>query len=80
VEKCEFYKQEIEYLGSVITTQGIRMDPAKIKSIQEWPDLRSVKDVQSFLGLTGYYRQFIPEYSKIAAPMTNLLRKDTPFK
>jgi len=80
VDKCEFYKQEIEYLGSVITTTGIRMDPSKIQSIQEWPDLRSVKDVQSFLGLTGYYRQFIQKYSQIAAPMTYLLRKDTPFE
>lgn len=79
-EKCEFFKKEITFLGFVIGTNGIRIDPEKTKSIAEWKEPKTVKDVQAFLGLANYNRKFIKDYSKLAAPLTNLTRKDVEFK
>ena len=79
VDKCEFHKTEVLYLGLIISTDGIRMDPAKIKTILEWGTPTNVKDVQSFLGFANFYRRFIQDYSKIVAPLTALTRKDTKF-
>ena len=56
------------------------MDPAKIKAIQEWPELRSVHEVQSFLGLCSYYRRFIRHFAKFAAPLHDLTKKNVVFK
>ena len=79
VDKCEFHKTEVLYLGLIISTDGIRMDPAKIKTIMEWETPANVKDVQSFLGFANFYRRFIQDYSKIVAPLTALTRKDMKF-
>ena len=79
-EKCEFFKKEITFLGFIIGTRGVRIDPEKTKSITEWKQPATVKEVQSFLGLTNYNRKFIKDYSKIALPLTTLTRKDTEFK
>jgi hypothetical protein len=76
---CEFHQQEVKYLGFIISTSGTKMDPAKVATIQEWPEPRNVKDVQSFLGFTNFYQRFIKSYSTIVAPMTLLTRKNTPF-
>ena len=79
LSKCEFFKSEIGFLGHIISRKGIAVDPSKVKSIVDWPTLTCVKDVQSFLGLVNYYRRFIHKLAKIAAPLTELLKKDKPF-
>ena len=78
-EKCHFHKKQVKYLGFIITTEGVTVDPAKIATIMEWPAPENVKDVRSFLGFACFYRRFVQGYSQIVAPMTNLTRKDTPF-
>jgi hypothetical protein len=79
-DKCELFKEQIDFLGHVISGDGIAMDPSKIKAIQEWPALKSVDDVRSFLGLCGYYRKFVHRFSHIAAPLSDLTRKENEFK
>lgn len=79
-EKCEFHKKSVKFLGFIIGTDGVKIDPEKTKSIEEWPTPKTVRDIQSFLGLANYNRKFIPEYSKVAIPLTKLTKKDTPFK
>ncbi|KAI7201342.1 hypothetical protein KC365_g18742, partial [Hortaea werneckii] len=78
-EKCEFYKKEIEFLGFIINTTGIKMDPKKVQSIEEWPTPKTVKDIQAFLGLANYNRKFVEGYSKLATPLTSLTKKDIKF-
>jgi hypothetical protein len=56
--KCDFYKNEIEYLGHVISAEGVKIDPEKIKAIMDWPTLRNVIELRSFMGLAGYYKRF----------------------
>lgn len=73
-KKCSFGKSSIDYLGHVISEAGVVMDLDKISAILRWPILKSIKAVRRFLELTGYYRQFIEGYRKIARPHTNLLR------
>lgn len=74
ISKCHFDVQEVKYLGLIISDMGIMMDPAKVECIAQWPIPNNVKDVQSFLGFANFYRRFIPEFSRIAAPLTNLTR------
>src|SRR3954463_12436004 len=77
--KCAFFQESVEYLGHIISSKGVATDPAKVQAIREWPIPTNLKDVQSFLGLCNYYRRFVPSYSHIAAPLTALTRKNTPF-
>ena len=79
ITKCEFFKNSVKYLGHIISSKGIGTDPKKIESIQTWPQPINIKQLQSFLGLCNYYRCFILDYSKIAAPLTDLTHKDTPY-
>jgi transposase InsO family protein len=79
IEKCEFHKKEIEFLGSIITTTGIRMDPKKVTAIQEWPKPTTLKEVQAFLGIANYYRRFVKNFAKLAEPITRLLKKAQNF-
>ena len=72
--KCQFCRPEMRYLGHIITQQGIKPDPDLIKSVTHFPQPKKIKDVQSFLGLTGYYRKFIRNYAKIAEPLLKQLR------
>ena len=79
-EKCEFHKQEVTFLGFVVGSEGIRMDPKKIAAIKDWPTPTNVKEVQGFLGFANYNRKFIKDYSKISKPLTELTKKDQPFQ
>lgn len=78
-EKCRFLMKKIEYLGYVVSKNTIKPSTHKSKAVANFPKPTSVKKVQSFLGLTGYFRKFIRGYSKIAKPLTDLLRKDVSF-
>ena len=78
-EKCRFHVQRVEYLGYVITPEGLQMDPAKIRDVKEWRIPKSVKELMSFLGLANFYRKFVKGYSSMAAPLSNLTRNDTPW-
>jgi len=77
--KCYFFVDEVPFLGHIVSGTGVRMDQRKIDSITNWPSPKSVHDVQVFLGLANFYRRFIHQYSCMAAPISNLLRKDLPF-
>jgi len=74
-QKCEFHTNNVEYLGFIITTEGLRMDPAKIITIIEWPIPKKLRDVRSFLGFGNFYRRFIQDYSYVARPLTQLTKK-----
>ena len=77
--KCKFNQRSIEFLGHVVSNDGIAMDLKKITAVCGWPQLTNQHDVRAFLGLAGYYRRFISGFSRIAAPLTDLLRDDIPF-
>jgi hypothetical protein len=78
--KCEFWIDEVPFLGHIISNGGISVDPAKVKEIMAWSIPTTVTEIRSFLGLAGYYRRFIEGFSKIAKPMTSLLEKGREFK
>jgi GGDEF domain-containing protein len=78
--KCEFWLEEVAFLGHVLIANGVAVDPSKIEAVKEWEQPRNMTDIRSFLGLTGYYRRFIENFSKIAKPMTNLLKKTNEFE
>jgi len=79
-EKCFFKQREIEFLGLIIGPNGVEIDPSKVEGITNWPTPTKVKDVQSFLGLANFYRRFIKDFSKIAAPLHKLTRKDQKWE
>jgi len=79
-EKCHFLKKEVVYLGHKCSSKGALPDPEKTKCVQTFPRPRTIRQVQSFLGLTNYYRKFIPNFSNIAEPINKILRKDAKFK
>jgi hypothetical protein len=71
--KCEFWLQKVSFLGHILTTEGVAVDPEKVTAVANWKKPASVIEIQSFLGLAGYYRRFIKGFYKIARPMTTLL-------
>ena len=79
ITKCAFGVTEVPYLGLIVTTKGVKMDPAKIDTVINWPAPVNVRDVQSFLGFANFYRRFVFGFSKIASPLTNLTKKGTKF-
>ncbi|WZZ15423.1 hypothetical protein YC2023_108512 [Brassica napus] len=77
--KCSFWKREIGFLGHIVSGEGVAADPEKVQAIREWPRLTTVTEVRSFLGLAGYYRKFVKDFSSIAKPLTKLTGKGVPF-
>ena len=73
--KCEFWLKTVPFLGHVLSENGISVDPSKVQEVMDWKAPSTVHEVRSFLGLAGYYRRFIPDFSKIAKPMTSLLQR-----
>jgi hypothetical protein len=80
LSKCEFWLKQVAFLGHIISKGGIVVDPSKIEDMLSWNAPIIVGDIRSFVGLAGYYRRFIGEFSKISKPMTELLKKDKKFK
>jgi hypothetical protein len=78
--KCAFWLREVPFLGHVISIEGIAVDPRKVQEVLEWKSPKSVTQIRTFLGLAGYYRRCIPNFSKIAKPMTQLLEKEAKLK
>ncbi|GBO11009.1 Retrovirus-related Pol polyprotein from transposon 297 [Araneus ventricosus] len=79
IKKCQFLKREIEFLRHKIKDGKLYASPLKVKAVMNFPESKSTKDIKCYLGLTGYFRKFIPHYSAIAKPLSNLLRKDISF-
>ena len=77
--KCEFWLSEVAFLGHVVSGEGIKVDPSKIEAIVKWEAPKSVAEIRSFLGLAGYYRRFVEDYSRIAVPLTSLTKKGEKF-
>ncbi|GKA17925.1 putative nucleotidyltransferase, ribonuclease H [Tanacetum coccineum] len=78
--KCEFWIPKVQFLGHVIDSQGIHVDPAKIESIKDWASPKTPTEIRQFLGLVGYFRRFIEGFSKVAKPMTKLMQKKVAFE
>ena len=77
--KCEFWLDRVQFLGHVLTPKGVSIDPNKVQDVLDWKYPKFVHQIHQFLVLAGYYRRFIPDFSKIAQPMTKLLQKEAKF-
>jgi len=78
-KKCDLFKKEVEFLGHVVSEEGIKCNPKKVADVKNCQPPKTVTEVRSFLGLAGYYRKFVDQYSKIARPLTELTKKAVPF-
>ena len=78
-KKCRFALTEVEYLGHVVSAQGIRTDPKKVAAMEQFPIPQDIKTLRSFLGLASYYRKFVAGFAKVAGPLHALTKKDVPF-
>ena len=78
-KKCRLAEREVEYLGYVISEDGLSTDPEKIRAVHEFPVPHDVKTLRSFLGLASYYRRFVPNFSAVARPLRTLTKKEVPF-
>ena len=79
IEKCEFWLEEVKFLGHVVSKDGISVDPAKVEAIHNWERPKNVCKIHIFLGLAGYYRRFVESFARLAAPMTQLTKKEVKF-
>jgi hypothetical protein len=80
IKKCEFSVQSTRYLGFIVSTDGISVDPEKVSAVREWQPPTTVRGIQSFLGFCNFYRRFIRDYGRIAKPLNQLTRKDSIFE
>ena len=78
--KCEFWLTEVRFLGHIVSASGVLVDPEKVEGVMSWERPKSFFKIRSFLGLVGYYRRFIKDFSQLAAPMTRLTRKEIKFE
>ena len=78
-KKCQLAEREAEYLGYVISEEGLSTDPEKIRAVKEFPVPHNIKTLRSFLGLASYYRRFVPNFSVVARPLHALTKKEAPF-
>lgn len=73
--KCKLFQKEVQYLGHIVSAQGVQTDPSKTIDVENWPVPGTRKEVRSFLGFVGYYRRFVPDFSEKAHALVNLTRK-----
>ena len=78
--KCEFWRTEVKFLGHVVPASGVSVDPEKVEVVMSWERSKLVFEIRNFLGLVGYYKRFIEDFSRLAAPMTRLIRKEVKFE
>ncbi|GJP37618.1 hypothetical protein CLOM_g22008 [Closterium sp. NIES-68] len=80
MSKSEFALEKVHFLGHIVSAQGVHVDPKKVEAVRTWKTPENVKELQQFLGFANYYNRFVPQYAKLAAPLTDLLKKNTPYK
>ena len=73
--KCSFGYKRVDYLGHLISKEGVATDESKVEAVKNWPRPKTIKHVRSFLGLTSYYRRFVPHYGSLAKPLVNITKE-----
>ena len=79
LSKCEFWLEEVAFLGHIISKEGLSVDPAKIDAVVKWERPKNAPEIRSFPGLAGYYRRFVQGFSSIVASLTKLTKKNAPY-
>ncbi|WVZ58091.1 hypothetical protein U9M48_008397 [Paspalum notatum var. saurae] len=77
--KCAFWLKEVSFLGHILSEKGVAIDPSEVKDVLNWKQPETVTEIRSFLGLAGYYRRFIKDFSKTAKPITSLTKKNAKY-
>ena len=80
LKKFSFFMDKVVFLGYVVSVKGIKVDEEKVKAIKEWPTPKSITEVRNFHGLDSFYRQFVKDFSTLAAPLTKIIKKSMGFK